>query len=96
MLMSQLDQAALTVIKVNHWEGFSPSPVFEGYGLKSIIWIILVILSLIVGVGIKGIFIKYCCFHAPEGRPLNIMIALDQVRFPFFRPLFPSIIVNYL
>ncbi len=47
--------------------------------LNSVLLIGVLVLCLIVGVGIKLIFVTYCFIHTSGRRPVNILIGLDQV-----------------
>ena len=49
-------------------------------GSPEIVFLILMVgAGLIVGSVLRYSFITYCFFYAPRGRPINILLALEQV-----------------
>ncbi len=68
-----------TSLDLDAWNGFDKLPTFQWNKLTSTMWIVFVFAGIVTEVGINVAVLNYCWFHAPKGRPLNTMVAVDQV-----------------
>ena len=66
IFVNQTVTSTLTILEVGTWQGFGIALVFGIFG--------------IVGLAIKGLFIYYAKFLAPEDRIINSMVKYDQVQ----------------
>ena len=66
IFVNQTTSSTMTIFEVGTWQGFGISLVFGIFG--------------IVGLAIKGLFIYYAKFLAPQDRIINSMVKYDQVQ----------------
>ncbi len=62
------------------------SSLLDIHGLEHVLLISGLLLGLPIGVFVRLAFITYILIWAPKGRPINVMIGLDQVNTWVFSP----------
>ena len=61
-------------------EEWIPHDSFYQLNLSTRISLVLVLsMSFIIGIGIRFHFVSFCFIYAPKGRPVNILMGIEQV-----------------